>query len=100
MLIYGGVFDVDKRTQEMARLEEAMGESGFWNNQAKAQAISREISDHKKIIDQWNKLESQAEDLETLFELAVEEGDKDAYNEIEEGLDSQRSLLELSLIHI
>lgn len=98
MLIYGGVFDVDKRTQEMARLEEAMGESGFWNNQAKAQAISREISDHKKIIDQWKKLESQAEDLETLFELAVEEGDKDAYNEIEEGLDSQRSLLEAAIL--
>jgi len=98
LLIYGGVFDVDKRTQEMARLEEAMGESGFWNNQAKAQAISREISDHKKIIDQWKKLESQAEDLETLFELAVEEGDKDAYNEIEEGLDSQRSLLEAAIL--
>ncbi len=82
----------------MARLEGVMGEPGFWNNQAKAQAISRQISDHKKIIDQWNEMDSQTEDLETLFELAVEEDDQDAFDEIENGVRSLRSLLEAATL--
>ena len=75
-----------------------MGEPDFWNNQAKAQAVSRQISDHKKITELWNDMDSQAEDLETLFEMAVEEDDRDAFDEIEAGVQSLRNLLEAATL--
>ncbi len=96
--ISGGAFDIEKRTEVTARLEGVTGEPDFWNNQAKAQAISRQISGHKKIIDQWNEMDHQAEDLETLFELAAEEDDQDAFDEIEIGLQSLRRLLEAATL--
>ncbi len=75
-----------------------MGEPDFWNNQAKAQAVSREISDHKKIVEQWNEMDSRAEDLETLFEMAVEEDDREAFDEIEDGVRSLQNLLEAAML--
>lgn len=41
---------------------------------------------------------SQAEDLETLFEMAVEEDDRDAFDEIEEGVRSLQGLLEAATL--
>lgn len=79
----GGVFDIEERQKEIDRLEESMGAPGFWDNQEKAQSISRDASFHKKITDQWTELDGRVEDLETLFELAVEENDPDTYTEIE-----------------
>ena len=57
--ISGGAFDIENRQAETARLEGVTGEPDFWNNQARAQAISRQISDHKKIVDGWNEMDSQ-----------------------------------------
>ncbi|MCY4544496.1 MAG: peptide chain release factor 2 [Gemmatimonadetes bacterium] len=94
----GGAFDIENRQAETARLEGVTGEPDFWNNQARAQAISRQISDHKKIVDGWNDMDSQAEDLETLFEMAAEEDDRDAYEEIEDGVRSLRRLLETAML--
>ena len=66
-------FDLEKRVEEVAQLEEVMATPEFWERQAKAQQISRQISDHKKIIEKWNVMEGKTEDLETLYELASEE---------------------------
>lgn len=82
----------------MARLEGVTGEPDFWNNPARAQTVSRQISDHKKIIDGWNEMDSQVEDLETLFEMAVEEDDREAFDEIEEGVRSLQDLLEAATL--
>ena len=43
-------------------------------------------------------MDSQAEDLETLFEMAVEEDDRDAFDEIEDGVRSLRRLLEAATL--
>lgn len=75
-----------------------MADPDFWNNPAKAQAVSRQISDHKKIIDQWTEMDSQADDLETLFEMAGEEDDRDAFDEIEDGVRSLQNLLEAAML--
>ena len=39
-----------------------MAEPDFWGNQEKAQAISREVSLHKKITEQWSELNDQVEE--------------------------------------
>ncbi len=75
-----------------------MAAPDFWDNQTRAQGISRQISDHKKIIDRWNEMDRQAEDLETLFEMAVEEDDRDAFDEVEDGVRSLRQHLEAATL--
>jgi peptide chain release factor 2 len=75
-----------------------MAEPDFWGNPEKAQAISRAISLHKKITEQWSELNDQVEELETLFELAAEENDQDTYAEIESTLNPlQTHLAEIEL---
>ncbi len=87
-------FDLEKRVEEVAQLEEVMATPEFWERQAKAQQISRQISDHKKIIEKWNVMEGKTEDLETLYELASEERDQDVLEEIEVGVKVLDKLLE------
>ena len=80
----GGVFDLDTKQTELTELETKMAEPGFWDNQEKAQKVGRDISSRKRTIDSWTDLHSKLDDLETLFALAVEEGDEEIYSEISE----------------
>jgi hypothetical protein len=46
----GTLFDWQGRKQSAARLEEAMGVSGFWSNAAKAQATVAELKGVNSIL--------------------------------------------------
>jgi peptide chain release factor 2 len=75
-----------------------MAEPGFWENQETAQAISRKSSLHKKTTDQWGGLNTQVEEMETLYELATEENDQATFSEIETALDPlEKQLAEIEL---
>ena len=82
-IIYEGVFDLDAMGREIVELEAKMSEPGFWDNSERAQEVGREVSTRKKSVDQWQTIHRQLEDLETLHELASEEGDADTFDEIE-----------------
>ncbi len=72
----GGIFDVEKRKKEIADLEAKTQSAGFWDNQKEAQKVMREISSRKEWVEQFEKLESKAGDLEVLLEMAEEEQDE------------------------
>src|SRR5947208_3401742 len=51
-----------------------MGEPGFWDDQERAAKVSGEHSRTQRKLDGYRKLEADVGDLETLEELAAEEG--------------------------
>jgi len=59
----------------------------FWNDQEQAQKVVGELKSVKAQVDPVNKLSSEMEDLQVLYELAEEENDADAMQEVEAKLD-------------
>jgi peptide chain release factor 2 len=73
--ISGGLFDVDRRLEEIGMLEHQIAAPDFWNDQTGAQRIMKEAAALKAPVDQVVGLERRAEDLAVMLDLAEEAGD-------------------------
>ncbi|MFI5045433.1 MAG: peptide chain release factor 2 [Acidimicrobiia bacterium] len=76
---------VETARERVAELEESMSAPGFWDDPDAARAVSTEhaqLSDDIGIVD---ALDGQLSDLDTLAELAHEEGDDSFEGELEAG---------------
>ncbi|MFH1008691.1 MAG: peptide chain release factor 2 [Candidatus Latescibacterota bacterium] len=88
--------DVERRKEEIARLELPMSAPGFWEDRESAQATISEVNGHKHWVEAWQGLENQREDLMILFELAAEEEDGEAMAEVRTEADAlEKGLAEL-----
>jgi peptide chain release factor 2 len=67
------LFDWHSRKQSAARIEEAMGQAGFWDNNEKAQATVAELKSVNSILKPLEEALSVGADLEALEELAAED---------------------------
>ena len=59
-----------------------MSEPDFWNDLEKSQEMSKKLKDLKELILEYESLEKQWEDLNTLIELGLEEGDESLTQEV------------------
>nr|MBO2487403.1 peptide chain release factor 2 [Bacillota bacterium] len=69
------MFDVDGLRRRVAELEETMAQPGFWDDPKEAQKVAAEASRLREQVSDWQALRQRAEDLQVLFQLAVEEQD-------------------------
>lgn len=60
-----------------------MSEPGFWDNAEKAQQIVGQLSLLKSIVTPAEELSQSADDLSQLFEMAIEESDEDALENLD-----------------
>jgi len=65
----GGIFDVDRRTEELEENEQLTLDPDFWSDPDRAQPIMKVIQSHKGWIKQYRAVEEKVEDLEVLFEF-------------------------------
>lgn len=80
----GGVFDPDRITAELGKLEQKTLAENFWNHPEEAKKIYAEISKLKDIIEPWSELRSELDDIREYHELFLaEEGDSEIELEIE-----------------
>lgn len=70
----------------MRELESFIAREDFWDNAEKATELLKERTRIAELIDAWDAIYSEVEDAETLLELAREEEDKEAENEVEHQL--------------
>ncbi len=59
-----------------------MGEPSFWDDAEEAQKINKELNDVKISVDKYKSLVSKTEDMETLWEMGMEEGDDSMEEEV------------------
>lgn len=84
--ILGGLFDLDLKQEMIANYEEKMAAPDFWDDNEKAQAIIAEMNAVKSSVDQYLALQGEYDDIETMAELAEEEGDDSLAAEISESV--------------
>jgi peptide chain release factor 2 len=68
-------FDPDRLARRRAELEEAMGASGFWDDQARAARISTEHSRITRKLERYERLQGEYEDARELRELGEDESE-------------------------
>ncbi|NLI59285.1 MAG: peptide chain release factor 2 [Clostridium sp.] len=75
--------DIASKNNEIEELEQKTTEPDFWNDPQKSQDILQELKTLKNQLEKYNKISSKRDDLYTLCELAIEEGDESIIGEIE-----------------
>lgn len=73
--------------EEIKRLTEESANPDFWDDPKRAQVVQKRIAYLSKKAEQYHQLGKDLEDLEVLVELAEEEGDLEALEEAERGLE-------------
>lgn len=68
-------------------LDKTMEEPGFWDNPEKSTAIVQESKHLKDVIERYEKLCADREDMLMLIEIAEEENDTDMVPEVQESYD-------------
>ncbi len=63
-----------------------MSEPSFWDDQDKAQKIISENNALKELVDGYNDLQADYDDLEVSYELVKEEGDEELAEDLEDGV--------------
>lgn len=72
----GGLFDLDLKQEIIANFEEKMTMPDFWDDNEKAQGVISEMNAVKSVVDHYDRLKSEQEDLQMMLELAEEESDE------------------------
>lgn len=65
-----------------------MSEPTFWDNQERANSIIQETNQLKEVVDGFNKIRDQVDDIEVTFELLAEEHDADLEQEVDEAIEA------------
>ena len=80
--------DIESKEKRIAELDEAMQQPGFWDDAQKSGQIMKEIKGLKNTIESFNEISQDFEDLETMIEMAEEDGDEELVVETGELLKS------------
>ena len=67
---------------ELHALEEQMGAPGFWDDVEAAHKHNQRVKSLQSRLEQFTKVQARFEDLQTLIEMAEEEGDESLMDEI------------------
>ena len=78
----GGIFDLDFLKKKISDLEKKTFDQNFWNND-RSKDILKELNSRKKILEEYEKINSMNEDIVMLIEF-IEMGDTSYTNELEE----------------
>ena len=84
----------DGLKKEIAELEEETAKPDFWNDSENSQKVSRRLGALKAKLAQYEKLETNFDDVITMAELANEEEDESMLGDIKELAAQTRSMLE------
>lgn len=93
-MILGGLFDVDKKYEDIKELEERLNDSSIWSEQSKYNEINSNLTILKKEVEDYNVLSKQLEEAKQTLELLAVESDLDLYNELVSLINSISTSLE------
>ena len=80
----GGLFDVETKCESIREIESIMSAPGFWDDAAKSQHIIKERTTLEKIVQMWDGLNKQVEDVRIMIELGEEAQDEATLAEVAE----------------
>ena len=78
-----GALKLDAAEREIEELEAASAREGFWNDVEKSQKVQKRLKTLQNKRDNYNKLCANWDDLMTLCDMAIEEGDDSLLEELQ-----------------
>ena len=98
LMLCGGHFDVDAKEEDLRELNARIEDPSLWDDQAEAQQLMQERARVEKVINDYKRALSENEDASMLFEMGIEEQDRDSQIEAVESIDAvQRQIEALEL---
>lgn len=89
---------IEPKKERIQDLDCQMAAPGFWDDPDKAQKVAQEANNLKSEVDTFTSLETKVDDLDTLWEMAMEEKDDTLVSEMESELEgAKHTLSELEL---
>ena len=82
----GGIFDLDTVKIEMKALEQEMSLPDFWNNQERAQIVSKEFAGLTEEVSLWEGLGLELKDLKEMAELYDQQEDGSVEDDVSKQL--------------
>jgi len=83
---WGIHFDLANKKLRVEDINKIMADPDFWDDMEKAQNITKELTNLKNVIEEYNRLETEYEDVATLIQIGYEENEESLIPEIEESL--------------
>jgi len=74
----GGIFDFDRRKEELEEVNRELEQPGVWDDPENAQKLGQERSRLEKIVVIIEELDTSLNDADALLEMSVEEDDEDS----------------------
>jgi len=90
----GGHFDVDAKEEDLRELNARIEDPSLWNDQAEAQRLMQERARLEKVLKDYKHAVSDLDDASTLFEMGIEEGDRDSQIEAVECIEAVQPQVE------
>ena len=81
---FGGHFDVDAKRESIMEIESIMAVPGFWDDPKKSQEIVKKRTTLEKVVQMWDGLVRQTDDVRVMIELGEEAQDSDTLVEVAE----------------
>lgn len=89
---------IEPKKERIQDLDYQMAAPGFWDDPDKAQKVAQEANNLKSEVDTFTSLETKVDDLDTLWEMAMQEKDDTLVSEMESELEgAKHTLSELEL---
>ena len=79
---FGGHFDVDAKRESIMEIESIMAVPGFWDDPKKSQEIVKKRTTLEKVVQMWDGLVRQTDDVRVMIELGEEAKDSDTLVEV------------------
>jgi peptide chain release factor 2 len=73
---YGGIFDLDRKREELSKLDERMAAAGFWDDPNAAREVIAQANELKVWVEPWQELSNKVSELEELGALIAEDADE------------------------
>ncbi|HEX7034400.1 MAG TPA: peptide chain release factor 2 [Pseudomonadales bacterium] len=92
-----GYLDFDGRAARLEEVELELADPKVWDDQERAKALNKERAELEQVVGGLKRVQASLTDLEELAELAADEGDRAALDDVEaelEAVEAELSVLE------
>lgn len=93
----GGIFDYANKVERLEEVEHELSQGDVWDDPERAQALGKERSSLELVVNTINNLSNGVNDAKDLLDMAVEENDQTAVEDVRSELselDKELSILE------
>ncbi|GAB3388702.1 peptide chain release factor 2 [Azotobacter armeniacus] len=91
---FGGIFDYDHKSDRLTEVERELEDPNVWNNPEYAQNLGRERAQLAQIVETLDELSGGLADSRDLLDMAAEENDEGAVNDVAAEVERLRRILE------